>query len=334
MVTLKDIAAACGVSASTVSRALNGVETIKPDRANMIRAAAQHMGYTPNAVARALKTNRSWMIGVLYEGRITHPYFSLLIDAIRSSAEEEGFDLIFLSRSQQNGGMDYPNHALCRHMDGVVILYANVDADGVQRLLNGSIPVVSVDDCDRDCDVVMSDYRLGTRALVRSAVEKGHRRIAFVHGQMGYMTRQRLIGFREEMAANGLAVPEDFVRAAEFVNGERSAEAVRRLLALPHPPTCVLLPDDLSLLSAMRILRSEGIRVPQDVSCIGYDGIPLGQAASPRLTTYQQDVQALGEAVIQTILNAINDGAAHQTAARLIRGRLIPGETLGNPPII
>ena len=91
MVTLKDVAEKCGVAVSTVSRALNGVDLINPERAEEIRAVAREMGYSPNAVARTLKTNRSMMIGVLYEAPIDHPYFSMLLEAIRSNAEKRGY---------------------------------------------------------------------------------------------------------------------------------------------------------------------------------------------------------------------------------------------------
>ena len=328
MVTLKDIAAVCGVSVSTVSRALNGVELISPGRAERIRAAAREMGYTPDASARALKTNRSWMIGVLYEERMTHPYFSLVIDAVRASAEKRGFDVLLLSRSNQNGRIDYSDSAVCRRMDGVVIVYAHVDDGKVNRLLSGDIPVVSVDDCDRDCDVVFSDYRQGTRQLMEAAIEKGHRRIAFVHGEMGYATRERIAGFREALAAHGLAVPETYLRPAAFNDAQRCAQETEALLRLPQPPTCILMPDDFSALNALQILRARGLQSPRDFSCIGYDGIGWAQALTPRLTTYRQNTAAAGEAIFEQLVAALNEGLAHEKKRIRISGTLIPGETL------
>ena len=103
MITLKDIASVCGVSVATVSRALNGSGDISPAQVERIRRTAAQMGYLPNAAARALKTNRSFMLGILYEDRMDHEYFSLVIEGIRRRAEERGFDLAFLSHNTKDG---------------------------------------------------------------------------------------------------------------------------------------------------------------------------------------------------------------------------------------
>ena len=166
MVTLKDVAEKCGVSVSTVSRAMNGVELINADRAEEIRAAAREMGYAPNAVARTLKTKRSMTLGILYETRFDHPYFSLLFEAVRSGAEKRGYDLLLLSRIRKNGRLDYSETALSRQMDGVIIVYADPGAYGLHRLLTGNIPVISVDRCDRECRSVSSDYRQDRKSVV------------------------------------------------------------------------------------------------------------------------------------------------------------------------
>lgn len=330
MITLKDIAESCGVSVSTVSRALNGVEIVNPERAEAIRAAARRMGYMPNAVARTLKTNRSWMVGILYEDHMNHPFFSRVIDAVRAGAEKRGYDVLFLSRTDRDGRKEYSGSAISRRMDGVVIVYANVDNRSVEKLMSGNIPVVSVDDCDRDCDAVISDYPQGTRRLVQAAYEKGHRRIAFIHGQIGYATCQRLAGYRQAVAELGLPAPDEYVRQGAFNDGRRCAEIIREMMTLPQPPTCILTPDDYSALNAMQLLRERGVLVPRDISLMGYDGIGMGQTLSPRLTTYRQDTAAMGEAIFEALQADIEEGASRRKTETLIRGALIPGETLAD----
>ncbi len=330
MVTLKDVAEKCGVSVSTVSRAMNGVELINADRAEEIRAAAREMGYAPNAVARTLKTKRSMTLGVLYETRFDHPYFSLLFEAVRSGAEKRGYDLLLLSRIRKNGRLDYSETALSRQMDGVIIVYADPGAYGLHRLLTGNIPVISVDRCDRECRSVSSDYRQGTRTQVGAAVAKGHRRIAFLHGQMGYATHERLLGFHEALAENGLEAKREYLRPVRFNDARLCAEETLKLLALPEPPTCILMPDDFSALNALQILREQNISAPRDFSCMGYDGIDWAQRLSPRLTTYRQNIAAISDAVLDAVTADPSGAGIRQAAETFVTGEFIPGETLAD----
>lgn len=328
MVSMKDIARACKVSVSTVSRALNGVPGISTRQVELIRQTARKMGYIPNEVARTLKTSRSWMIAVLYDAELVHPFFSILLDAIRAEAEEYGYDLIFLSRKGRNG-RDYSDSALCRATDGVVIVYADADSLSPRKLMDSGIPVVSVDDLNHGCPLVVSDYRQGTRELVRLAVRRGHRRIALIHGEMGYATRERVEGFREEMEASGLAVPEGMIRPSFFQNGPAAAENIRSLLALPEPPTCILLQDDTSAVDAIRLLRDEGLECPRDFSCMGYDGTAAARPGVPALTTFRQDFRGIARETVRLLLS-LTDQALPEQQDTVIRGRVLEGVTLAS----
>ncbi len=329
MVTLKDIAQACDVSVSTVSRALNGIQLIRPERAESIRQTAREMGYTPDAAAQTLKTNRSRMIGVLYEVPMTHPYFSKVMDDIRMNAEERGYDILLLSRSSQN---DYTENALRRRMDGVILVFANVDASGVNRLISSDIPVISVDDCSRPCDAVISDYQEGTRQLIELAARNGHQRIAFIHGQMGYATGERLLAYRRAVKELGLCDNPGYIRQAAFNNGAFCARETEALLGLPKPPTCILMPDDYSAINALQLLQKKGIQAPRDFSCAGYDGISWSQQISPKLTTYRQNTEEIGRTAFNILQSALSEGKKHIMANVLVHGALLSGETMGRIP--
>ena len=213
-------------------------------------------------------------------------------------------------------------------MDGVILMYADPGAYGVQRLLSGNVPVVSVDYCDRECHVVASDYRQGTRRLVEEAVSRGHRRIAFLYGEMGYATQERIAGYRERLAEYGLEVPPEYLRQAAFNDGPRCAEETIGLLELPEPPTCILMPDDFSAINALRLLRERPLIAPRDFSCMGYDGIGWTQRLTPRLTTYRQDTAAIGETVLETLISAMGGTGAGKMTETVVAGEFIPGETL------
>ena len=327
MVTMKDIAQRCGVSVSTVSRVLSGNELIGPETTRAVLQTAEEMGYMPDVTARTLKTNRSDMIGILYDMMLTHPYFSGIIEAVRKHAEEAGFDVLLLSRVKRDGRMDYTETALSRRMDGIVVIYAEVGNESVDKLARGNIPVVSIDVREGRNSAVFSDYREGTRKLMDFAVSRGHRRIALIHGEMGYQTRERLEGFREAVRDHGLTMPDNYIRPSSFNNPERCAAETEDLLALPVPPTCILMPDDYSAVNALRILREKDLSAPEQFSCAGYDGIPLSQAVLPRLTTFRQDTETIGREAVETLLQNMQPGR-DRIREITVPGHLVPGETI------
>ncbi len=329
MVTLKDVAARCGVSVSTVSRVMNGVNLISAERAEVIRKTAREMGYLPNVVARTLKTNRSWVVGVLYELPFTHAYYSLVLEEFRARAEKAGFDILLLSRTDRNGKVDYSDQALSRYMDGIAIVYADFGEEGVGRLLNGRIPVVSLDDTDRACSAVMTDYRSATERMVQEAFARGHRRIAFLHGEIGVPTRCRMEGYADGLREAGLPFREEYQRLVPFGHPEIAAREIRELMAAENRPDCVLFSDDYLARGALRLLEKDGIRAPRDFSCMGFDGIPYDGTDLPALSTWRQDVGGLAEAMMNTLLSDIGNEAIQTPECHMIPGEWVPGETLG-----
>ena len=329
MVTMKDVAKLCHVSVSTVSRVLSGDDRISPGTRKAVLNAADELGYTPDFTARSLKTNRSDMIGILFDSYLTHPYFSRVIDSIRIHAEANGFDVLFLSRVKRNDRMDYTETALSRRMDGVLVVYADVESESIRKLTRGNIPVISIDAEEENTPSVLSDYRQGTGEMIDWIAARGHRRIAFIHGEMGHATAERLAGYRLAMEKHGFDIPETYVRAGMFNHPESCARETEALLSLPVPPTCILMPDDYSAVNALRILQEKHLKAPEDFSCAGYDGIPLSQAVSPRLTTYSQNTEEIGRRAVELLLQTIQREAAPQRDVT-VRGKLIPGETVAD----
>lgn len=326
MVTLKDIANLCEVSVATVSRALNGQTDINNSTAKRIRKMAQEMGYLPNAAARALKTNRSYNIGILYEDEIQHEYFSLMIDRIKKAAENKGYDITFLRKAKVTS---YYEHAKYRGLDGVVILQAAFHSPEVIQLAGSDLPCVAIDyhyDC---CSCVLNNNQDSISQIIHYAYEKGHRKIAFVHGQTeGYVTVQRLNGYYKACASLGITVPEGYVVASAYHDPYAAAKATDKLLALEDRPSCILYPDDYSCLGALTQLERRGLSVPDDLSIVGYDGIMLSTVLRPKLTTYRQDVQKMGEKAIELLTDAIENGANAKVQQIIIPGSLQTGKTL------
>lgn len=330
MVTLKDIANLCNVSVATVSRALNGQTDVNNASAKRIRRIAQEMGYFPNAAARALKTNRSYNIGILYEDEIHHEYFSLMIDKIKTAAEAKGYDITFLNKSKASS---YYDHAKYRGLDGVIILQATFQSPEAVRLASSDLPCVAVDYEYDTCSCVLGDNQNSIAQLIQYAYDHGHRKIAFVHGQKdGYVTVQRLSGFYKACTALGLTVPEEYVVEASYHEPRANAQATRKLLSLDDKPTCILYPDDYSCLGALSEIEKMGLNVPNDVSIIGYDGIMLSTVLRPKLTTYCQDVQKMGETAIQLLTKAIESMDHVEAEHVIVPGSIQSGRTVAQLP--
>lgn len=171
MVSLKTIAERCGVSTATVSKALNDHKDISEETKNRVKQTAEALGYFPNAAARALKTNRSYNIGVLFEeeaGRgLTHEYFSGVLNGLKIQAEKLGYDITFINTCFENRKMSYYEHCRYRNFEGVVIVCANFDDPDVIELMNSEIPVVTIDYVHHNCTAVTSNNIQGMEDLVK-----------------------------------------------------------------------------------------------------------------------------------------------------------------------
>ena len=332
MVTIADIAAQCGVSKATVSKALNGADDIGAATAAQIRECARSLGYLPNASARALKSGKSHNIGVLFVDRtssgLTHEYFSHILENAKAAAEAHGYDITFISRGLGNMGMDYLEHARYRSCDGVIIASVDFTDPAVIRLVNSPIPTVTIDYVFNGRSSILSDNVHGPDELVRYVYGLGHRKIACIHGEMTTVTDLRLKSFRRTCLSLGLKIPEEYIKEALFHDPRSSGLATRALLELKDRPTCILYPDDYSFIGGMNELERQGLRIPEDMSVCGYDGIPLSEVLRPKLTTYRQNAEMIGRTASEKLIELIEKPDLAMPEQITVTGALLPGGTV------
>lgn len=290
----------------------------------MVRKAAQELGYYPNAAAQMLKTKRSYNVGILFQNRLGHEFFSLVLEALRHTVEGSGYDITFLG-TWNGPGSGYYEHAMRRQCDGVIIAQGIFDFDSVHRLTESDIPVVSIEQVFTNRTAVMSDNVGSMETIVRYAYQMGHREIAFIHGEIGDVTRSRLVGFHRGCRACGLEVPDSHVIEARFNEPEDSGEATRQLLSEKTPPTCIIYPDDISCIGGITAIQKMGLSVPDDVSCIGFDGIRLTRIVSPSITTYRQNAQGIGQRAAEELIAAIEDPKCYIPRIITVPGEIQPG---------
>lgn len=339
MVSLKDIAKRCGVSAATVSKALNNQKDIGEETRAKIKKVADEMGYLPNSAARALKTKRSYNIGILFQedagSGLRHEYFSGVLDGIMVEAESLGYDLTFINTHLERRQTAYLEHCRYRDFDGVVIVcVGDFNSSSVQQLMgNNRIPVVTIDYLHQNCTAVSSNNVKGMEELVRYIYGKGHRRIAYIHGQKySYVARERLASFYRTMEELGLEVPEEYIREAKFLETKDAALQTKELLALKNRPTCILYPDDTSLIGGMNVINGMGLSIPEDISVAGYDGTKVSQMLRPRLTTIHQDTAMIGKEAADHLIAQIEKPKTALIERVVIDGELFEGESVGRVP--
>ena len=332
MVSMKDIAKLCGVSVATVSKALNDYSDVGETTKARIRAVAEEQGYFPNSSARALKTNRTYNLGVLFvdeaHSGLTHDFFASVLESFKVRAESKGYDITFVNGNASNRKMSYYEHCRYRGVDGVVIACVDFDDPQVLELVNSRLPVVTIDHVFNNRAAVVSDNVRGMEELVRYVYSKGHRRIAFIHGERTSVTENRLTGFYRACDELGLEIPEEYVREGVYHDPDRCAELTQELLKLEVPPTCILMPDDISSIGGGNAIRRMGLRLPGDVSAAGYDGIQLSSVMNPPLTTYRQDTQALGKTAAAKLIELIEKPRTALVDRILIPGRLVEGASV------
>lgn len=333
MASLKEIALECGVSIATVSKALNDHGDISVGTKEKIRQVAKHMGYFSNAQAQALKTNKTNNIGVLFvdESRsgLTHDYFSEVLDWFKRAVEERGYDITFIN-ADRNGrkGKTLLEHCKYRGFDGVMIACVDFEEPEVIELVNSDIPLVTIDHVFNNRIAIMSDNINGMRDLVTYAYEMGHRRIAYIYGNENSVTRDRLTSFYAVAEEFGVEIQEGYVRKAAYRSTTAAKFETEKLLEMENKPTCIIYPDDFACFGGMNAILERGMKIPEDISIIGYDGIKLGRRMSPRLTTLRQDTKEIGEAAGESLISLIERPKTTFIEQRLIQGSLYEGETV------
>lgn len=297
---------------------------------------------TTNSIGRIQKPedNQSGSIresprlGIVYQeesGRgLTHPFFVLLLNAFKQTAEEAGCEITFINSRLAETGTGYADYCRRSNLDGVCLVCANFSAPQVKALIEAGLPCLTVDHLFRRVPAVLSDNETGMRKLTEYAISRGHRRIAFVHGHNNsIVTRTRIQQFRNTMAGHNLPVPSEYVRESEYDNITLTRRIVRELLRMPERPTCILLPDDIAYLGAQDAARECGLRIPDDISFAGYDGIPITQALKPQLTTIRQDCTRMGTLAAEQLIRLVRNPKTASRLPVILPVELIEGGTVG-----
>jgi DNA-binding LacI/PurR family transcriptional regulator len=331
---MKDIAEICKVSVATVSKALNDHSDISDETKQAIKKVSKEMGYFPNSAARALKTNRTYNIGVLFvddaNSGLTHEYFASVLEGLKVEAESKGYDMTFINHHIGVRAMSYYEHCKYRGVDGVAIACVNFNHPEVIELINSEIPVVTIDHIFNNRTAIISDNVKGMRDLVNYIYSMGHRKIAYIHGADSSVTRDRLASFYRSLEELRIEIPDEYVKEGCYHDPKTVGKLTNELLELKNRPTCILYPDDYASIGGINAIKGAGLRIPDDISIVGYDGVNIAGVLEPKLTTLKQDTATLGKYAAQHLINLIEKPRTTLIQRVVVEGEVLIGRSVKN----
>jgi len=308
MATIKDVSKVSGISIGTVSRYLNGHKVKEANRLK-IEQAIQELGYKVNLMARGLKTNKTFTIGVIVpsvtdifsnhviegmEGILDNENYSLIICNSRNSVEKEKEKLLFLKE---------------KRVDGIIMMPVSNKGDHVNEIMTEGIPLILIDRLldNVECDAVVCDNVNGSYKAIEQLIAYGHRRIGIIAGPDNVFTaRERLNGYIRALNDYQIAVDDSLIVHAKYEKGA-GYEEYHKLLQLPEPPTAIFATNYETTMTGLKYLMEHGIKIGEEISLFGYDNAEVYQMLTPTIATVIQPMREIGMHAAELLLKRIEN---------------------------
>lgn len=331
-ITIFDVAREAGVSYSTVSRVVNNKSYVKPDTRERVAQAMSRLGYQANLHARSLAGGRSHVIGLLVHNMSTQ-YMTEIFRGIDDVLATHDYELmLYTTHRRQTKESTYVNMMARGLADGLLIVLPRQPEAYIESLRARDFPYVLIDQVgidEHDVSVTATNFQ-GAYDATSHLIALGHRRIGKICGWMDMIgARDRLEGYKAALADHGLPVDPQLIVIGDFEQSSGYA-AVETLLNLAEPPTAVFASNDVMAQGALERLRERNLQVPQDISLIGFDDIPLASILNPPLTTLRQPMVEMGRMATQMLLDWISNPGQKPTSV-ILSTQLILRESTSSP---
>jgi LacI family transcriptional regulator len=321
--TIQDVAKAAGVSVSTVSRVLNDKDDVAPETYERVQGVIQQLGYTSSLAARSMRSHRTNVIALIMPD-VEDPFAIQVLKGVNQALAEIDCDLIVCAsgnirrRSTAEREQYYVSLLNGSIADGVIVVTPAATS------FSTSAPVVAVDPNNESppCPSVISTNHAGALAAMEYLIGLGHRRIGFIGGRPDLRSaNRRLQGYLDALARAGIPLDQALIEAGDFSSATGHLCA-QRLLSLPQLPTAIFAANDQSAIGAMEAAREAGLRVPEDLSVIGFDNIPEAAFTNPKLTTVDQFISRMGQLATETLICLVQgeslDSDQYEVATELV----------------
>lgn len=331
--TILDVGKYAGVSVATVSNVINGTHYVTPELVDRVNDAIAKLGYRPNKLARALTQKDIPLVAIIVPD-ISNPYWSSLARAVQDISDRNDYSVIVCSSDGQLDREKRFLHSLSGWVSGLIFHPYRITFEELDDIIGTSLPTVVLGEFANsgsmaNWDRVFSDNLQSAKKAVSYLADLGHQRIGFIQGSAGTPSSvKRYAGYQEALHQAGLPVENELVVPGEYTQaGGRKAMAA--LLELRKPPTAVFCANDLSALGALEEARARGLRIPEDLSIVGFDDIEEAALATPALTTVQLPPKKIGIVAAETLFSRLR-GRNELTAVE-INGTLVIRDSTSQP---
>lgn len=312
--TIRDVAELAEVHPSTVSRVINSDSRISERTKNKVLLIIKKLGYTPNAIARGLKTKRTFTLGMLIPD-ITNPFFAEIARGVEDAANKNNFNVILCNTDDKlKKERTYLEILREKRVDGLILGTAHIRDQSILELEKKKFPYIlisrNVERLNKNCIII--DDLAGGMMATEYLIKLGHHRIAHISGPL--KTRSglnRLKGYQLALKKHKIEYNDELVGEGDFrING--GYQVMKRFLKLPDQPTAIFAANDLLALGAMQAIQKKNFYIPEDFSIIGFNDIELASFVYPSLTTIRQPILEMGNLAVKMLLKIIIDGEFNQ----------------------
>lgn len=337
-VTLQDVADHAGVSRQTVSRVINNDPRVADETRQRVQAAIEALGYRPNEAARSLARGRANVIGIVVpytaDYLFSDPHLLQFIAGVDDEANKRDYSLLLSTGRARNDLSAYERVARTGFVDGVIVVETVLTAQGLDILKEQGLPCVVLGYGVRNADIycVHADDLGGARLGTLHLLSLGHRRIGVISGPEHTViaVEDRLRGIERTLREHGITLEPSLVVYGDFTS-RSGYKGARELMKRPEPPTAIFALNDRMAIGAIRYLKEAGYRVPDDVSVIGFDNIPLAESFEPPLTTISQPTLQMGQQAARLLFDLMK-GYEPITRALVLPAELIVRHSTGPAP--
>ena len=324
MVTIKEVAKRAGVSTSTVSRTLSGNIFVNKDTKKKVIKAVNELGYSPNVLAKGLKEGKTNTIGLIIPN-IRNPIFPAIVRGVEDTARKNGF-IVILCNTDENidNEKEIINTLEKRWVDGFIFATASSDFNHIYKIKEDKFPLVllvrSVE--DKFDSVVTNNFEASYKA-VRYLIQRGHKKIAIINGDLNLsLYRERYEGYKKALFDSGLEIPSEVSFCCSFENQECYIKTTD-LLKSNIIPDAIFATNDLRAIEAIRAIKDLGLKVPEDISVLGFDNIQISLFIDPTLTTISQPFYKMGEVAVKKLIKIISYKRNRKPKIDVVKSELV-----------
>lgn len=313
MSTIYEIAKKAGVSPTTVSKVINNYPDVSEKTRSKIKKILDDENFYPNSQAQTLITKKTWTLGIVYYEDLgvglNHPFFGGVIESFKKQADKYGYSLLFGSKNNRLGNNTFLEYFKHKSVDGIAIICADDHDKEMIEMVKSDFPTVIVDRNIKSTASVGSNHFQGAMMAMKHLYELGHTKIAHIPGaEHGYNwpSDERARAYKEFMKEFNLEIKKGYIAKYGHYAVEGGYNSMKDLLLLEERPTAVFVASDKMAIGAIDAIKDAGLRVPEDISIIGFDDIELAQYVTPKLTTVKQDGELIGKTAIDLLVKEID----------------------------